>query len=520
MEQMTDDERYAAIRARDARFDGTFFTCVRSTGIFCRPSCPARTPARDNVVFAPSAAAAVEAGFRACKRCGPAAVPGSPADDPAGDLARRALRLIDAGALDGGSVPDLAARLAVSERTLHRALLAQTGAGALGHARMRRARRAHDLVLETDLPLSRVAFAAGFGSERQLHDTFSRIYGHAPSTVRERAGRRRRTAAGGAAPAARDEAASSPGARLQGRLAVRLPFDGQGLARWFAARAVPGVDEVDGATWRRAVRLPHGPGVLEVELVPALGPSGAEGAGHLPLSLRLADVRDYGAAVALARSLLDLDADPVGIDAALRRGLPVLAPLVAARPGVRLPGLPSLAEALMWAVVGQQITSGQARDQIARATDLVGEELPEQLRSGTVHRLGPTPSAAAASAQDWYRGPRARRRALVTALTETPDADALTPDELEAAVLALPGVGPWTAGYALLRGTRATDLAPPRDVALLAAARDLGLAQTLEELPPALAPAAPWRSYASLHLWHHAASLPPARRSPGRTRSA
>lgn len=531
MDEMTDDERFAAIRARDARFDGTFFTCVRSTGIFCRPSCPARTPARANVLFAPSAAAAVEAGFRACKRCGPSAPPGSPDEDPAGDLARRALRLIDGGALDDGSVPQLAARLAVSERTLHRALSARTGTGALAHARMRRARRAHDLVLETDLPLSRVAFAAGFGSERQLHDTFTTVFGHAPSTVRERRGRDRARVDGPTGPAA------DGAAHLGARLAVRLPFDGDGLARWFGARAVPGVDEVitdevgEGAApvWRSAVRLPHGPAVLEVALpsLPGTGssPTGAgpdpasAGTARLPATMHLADVRDYGAAVGLARRLLDLDADPLGIDEALPHSLHVLAPLVAARPGVRLPGLPSLADALMWAIVGQQITAAQTRDQIARATDLAGEALPRSLHVGGVHRLGPTPAEAAARAADWYRGPGARRRALVVALTETPDADALDPAQLHDAVLALPGVGPWTAGYALLRGTRGSDLAPPRDVALLAAARDLGLADDLDDLPGSLAPAAPWRSYASLHLWHHAASLPPARRTR-RTRTS
>jgi AraC family transcriptional regulator of adaptative response / DNA-3-methyladenine glycosylase II len=558
MHEMTDEERFAAIRARDARFDGAFFTCVRSTGIFCRPSCPARTPARANVEFAPSAAAAVEAGFRACKRCGPSAPPGSPDEDPAGDLARRALRLIDGGALDDGSVPQLAARLAVSERTLHRTLIARTGASALAHARMRRARRAHDLVVQTDLPLGRVAFAAGFGSERQLHDTFTRVFGHAPSVVRERAGAKGRPAlpAGvGAGGPDRDRApVDDDAAHLRARLAVRLPFDGDGLARWFAARAVAGVDEIvpgddgsdagsrdadraparegraagaartadaadtgnpSGALWRRAVRLPHGPGVLEVAL-PVL--TGA-GTAQLPATMHLADVRDYGAAVGLARRMLDLDADPVGIDASLAHALPVLAPLVAARPGVRLPGLTSLAEALMWAIVGQQITAVQARDQIARAIDLAGEALPVALHVGGVHRLGPVPEDAAALAEEWYRGPGARRRALVGALTATPDADALDPAALHAAVLALPGVGPWTAGYALLRGTRGSDLAPPRDVALLAAARDLGIADALDDLSASLAPAAPWRSYATLHLWHHAASLPPAHRTR-RTRSS
>ncbi|MFC0676162.1 bifunctional transcriptional activator/DNA repair enzyme AdaA, partial [Brachybacterium hainanense] len=396
MHEMTDDERYAAIRSRDTRFDGMFFTCVRSTGIFCRPSCPARTPGRTGVEFLPSAAAAVAAGYRACKRCGPTAPPGSHDDDPAGSLADRALRLIEEGALDDeGSVPRLAAVLAVSERSLHRALVARTGAGALAHARIRRARRAHELVTGTVLPLSQVAHAAGFGSERQFHETFAQIYGHAPSTVRERS----------AAPRTGDGA--DPG-ELTARLAVRLPFDGTGLARWFGARAIPGVEEVDGAVWTRAVRLAHGPGVVRVDLGARTGP--------LLLRLRLADLRDYAAAVGLVRRLLDLDADPEGIDAGLVAAQPAFAPLVAARPGVRIPGTPSLREALLWAITGQQITTVQARDQLARATDLHEEPLPPELVTGSVRRLPLRPAQAAASAEDWFRGPRARRAALVGAL--------------------------------------------------------------------------------------------------------
>lgn len=480
--ELTDDERYAAICARDARFDGMFVMCVRSTRIFCRPSCPARTPRRDMVDFAPTAAAALDAGFRACKRCGPAAPPGSPADDPRGSLTQRALGLIEQGMLDEGSVPQLAARLCVSERTLHRALLATTGAGALAHARMRRARRAHELVAGSSLPLAQVAHAAGFGSERQFHDTFVRVYGHAPSVVRERSGAR--------------PAVTAP---LAANLAVRRPFDGEGLAHWFAARAVPGVESVNGSRWTRAVRLPHGPAVLSCELGPSTGP--------LPLTLRLADLRDYGAAVALARRLLDLDADPLGIEAGLRAATPALGPLLDARPGVRIPGTPSLAEALVWAITGQQVTTEQARDQITRATDLLATELPSSLHLDGVHRAPPDPFDAARAAETWYRGPAARRRALMDAVPAVPD-EAGPPAEVRAGLLAQRGVGPWTADYAAMRGIRAIDVAPARDVALLAAARDLGLADDHPELAAVLEQARPWRSYAVMHLWQHAAHLP------------
>lgn len=540
---MTDDERYAAIRARDARFDGMFFTCVRSTGIFCRPSCPARTPSRAGVEFVPSAAAAVAEGYRACKRCGPTAPPGSPDADAAGSLAGRALRLIDAGALDEeGSVPALARRLAVSERTLHRALVARTGAGALAHARIRRARRAHELVTGSDLPLATVAHASGFGSERQFHDTFDRMFGHAPSVVRERSRASRPQARPGArSGAAGSEPAGSaaPGRRvpepdvgavLMARLALRGPFDGAGLASWFAHRAVPGVEEVDGRLWTRALRLRHGPAVVQVEL-------GA--AGPLPLTLRLADLRDHAPAIAMVRHLLDLDADPVGIDEGLATALPQLSALVAARPGVRLPGSPSLQEALLWAITGQQITTDQARVLLTEATDLLEEELPVGLRTGTVRRLPVVPSAAAATAEQWFRGPRARLRTLTTAVSAVdprastgaagpaapgagaadgrapsttpgpwpPMDEALPLTDLRERLLALPGVGPWTADYVLLRGLRAVDVAPARDAALLAAARDLGLAEDHAALQSALRAASPWRSYAALHLWHHQASL-------------
>lgn len=492
METLDDERRYAAIAARDPRFDGEFFTCVRTTGIFCRPSCPARTPGRVSVTFVPSAAAAVAAGYRACKRCGPLAPPRGADADPGGDLAARALDLIAAGALDaelGTDAPaphvaDLAALLHVSERNLHRALLEHTGASAVAHARMARARRAHELLRGTDRPLGEIAAAAGFGSERQLHDTVRAIYGVAPSTLRPRSGR----------PLADTGTAT---AELRVDLAVRRPFDGAGLAAWFAARAVPGVEGVEGLRWSRAVRLPHGPAVLGVDLGVAEGP--------LPLTLRLADLRDYRAAVALVRRLLDLDADPRGIDAGLTAAVPALAGLVAARPGVRIPGTSSVAEALLWAVVGQQVTVVQTREQIIRATDLLAEPLPEPLSGGGSTRLPVDPARAADRAEEWFRGPAARRRTLAAALGTDVDAEAPLA-ELEAQLLAIPGVGPWTAQYALLRGRRAIDQAPPRDAALLNAARDLGIAEDHAALQRAVADASPWRSYAALHLWHHAAT--------------
>lgn len=536
MENLTDAQCYAAITARDARFDGVFFTCVRSTGIFCRPSCPSRTPRRDRVEFTPSAAAAVERGYRACKRCGPLAPPGGDGDDPAGSLALRALALIHAGGLDAGpdgsaTVSDLAARLHVTERTLHRALVARTGSGAVAHARMARARRAHELLRSTSWPMGDIAAAAGFGSERQLHETVRRIFGRAPSAIRELASPQRSSHSIRTSPRTRgtdlgdglepltgtdgedhvDEFAGADGAAvINADLAVRRPFHGAGLARWFAARALSGVEHVEDLVWTRAVALPHGPAVLQVDL-------GSED-GPLPLTARLADLRDYAAAVAMARRMLDLDADPQGIDAGLRAAMPALAPLLEARPGVRIPGTPSLAEALMWAIVGQQITTARARILLESATDLVGAELPAPLRTTHVHRLSVSPSEAGARAEEWFRGPGARRRTLSIALTDPPDPHRPLP-ELRSQLLAIPGIGPWTADYALLRGARAIDVAPPRDVALLAVARALGLADNFPALDRALGAASPWRSYAVMHLWHHRDDLPAQLRTLRKDRS-
>lgn len=505
METLTEDQRYAAICARDARFDGVFFTCVRSTGIFCLPSCPSRTPRRDRVEFAPSAASAVERGYRACKRCGPLAPPGASPSEAAGSLSARALELIVGGALDPGPdgavhVADLAARLHVTERTLHRALVEATGSGAVAHARLARARRAHDLLTRTSWPLAQIAAAAGFGSERQLHETVTRIYGRPPSTIRDSAPAAPRTS----------RSASAEVAVVEAALAVRRPFHGEGLARWFAARAIPGVEQVEGLRWRRAVPLPHGPAVLEVDLGVPRGP--------LPLRARLSDPRDMAAAVSLARRMLDLEADPVGIDAGLRSALPVLVPLLESRPGVRLPGTPSLAEALLWAVVGQQITTDRARALLTEATDLLGTALPEAMRDEHVHRLAAAPALAAARAEEWFHGPGARRRALTDLLAAPPDPHLPLP-ELREQLLARRGIGPWTADYALLRGARAIDAAPARDVALLAAARDLGLAEDFPELQTALAVASPWRSYAVMHLFHHRDTLPAHRRTLRKDRS-
>jgi len=331
---------YRAVDSRDQRFDGWFYTGVTSTGIYCRPSCPAVTPKRPNVRFYPSAAAAQGAGFRACRRCRPDTAPGSPEWDVRADVVGRAMRLIADGVVDRDGVPGLATRLGYTERHLHRMLSAELGAGPLALARAQRAQTARILVETTDLGLAEIAFAAGFGSVRQFNDTIREVYATAPSQLR--AGRGRAPVAAGAG-------------TISLRLAYRPPLHSVALLDFLALRALPGVDEVRGDTYHRGLRLPHGP--AEVALTPR--------PGHVAAVLRLADVRDLAPAVARCRRLVDLDADPEAVDSTLAAD-PALAPLVAADPGVRVPRAVDGFELAVRAIVGQQISVSSAGTVLTR----------------------------------------------------------------------------------------------------------------------------------------------------------
>ena len=343
---------YRAVDSRDQRFDGWFFTAVTSTGIYCRPSCPAITPKRQNVRFYPSAAAAQRAGFRACRRCRPDAAPGSPEWDVRADTVGRAMRLIGDGVVDREGVPGLAHRLGYTERHLNRMLTAQLGAGPLALARAQRAQTARVLVETTELGLAEIAFAAGFGSVRQFNDTIKEVYGVPPSTLRESL-RRRRTPEAGV---------------ISLRLAFRPPLHAAALLEFLAARAIAGVDEVADGTYRRSLRLPHGTATAELTPQP----------GHVAATLRLADVRDLAPAVARCRRLFDLDADPEAVDAALAAD-PALAVQVEKEPGVRVPRAVDGLEIAVRAIVGQQISVPAARTVLARLVTADGFPGPEEL---------------------------------------------------------------------------------------------------------------------------------------------
>lgn len=476
------DHCYRAVSSRDARFDGCFVVAVRTTGIYCRPSCPAITPKPQNVTFLPTAAAAQLAGYRACRRCLPDAVPGSPDWNLRGDLVARAMRLIIDGVVEREGVPGLAARLGYSARQLNRVLSAELGAGALALARAHRAQAARVLVENTTLPLADIAFAAGFSSVRQFNDTVQAVYAATPSQLRSHATRR----------------APTPGA-LTLRLPWRAPLDSAGLLDFLAARAVPGVESATGGGYARTLRLPHGTGTATLRAA----------ASYWDATLRLADLRDLPVAVARLRRLLDADADPCAVDEVLGTD-PALVGAVAAAPGIRVPGTVDGAETLLRALLGQQVTVAAARTAAARLTAALGEPIDGPDGLG---KLFPAPAAVAEHAAEILTGPRRRIETIRVTATALAAGDLVIdpgrdPAELRAELQAIPGIGPWTAGYVTMRVLGATDVLLDTDLALRRGAAALGLPADPDELRHRARRWRPWRSYAGMHLWQAATPLP------------
>jgi AraC family transcriptional regulator of adaptative response / DNA-3-methyladenine glycosylase II len=462
------DTCYRAVAGRDVRFDGWFFTAVRTTWIYCRPSCPAVTPRRRNVTFYASAAAAQRAGYRACKRCRPDASPGSPEWDVRGDLAGRALRLIGDGVIDREGVPGLARRLGYSERQVDRALIAEVGAGPLALARAQRAQTARVLIETTRLPMADVAFAAGFASVRQFNDTVRAIFATTPTALRS---------------ARRARATAEPGT-ISLRLPYRAPMDLGATLEFLALRAIPGVERPDADGYSRVVGAPGGPARFSL----------GAGGGTVTCRLSLTDQRDLAMVVSRVRRLLDLDADPCAVDAQLGAD-PVLGPLVAKRPGLRSPGAVDGFEMAVRAVVGQQISVAGARTLLGRIAAAYGAQVFDGFR------LFPTAAQLADVDPASLPMPRARARtlsALANAyasgeLSLDPGADR---ERERAALLALPGVGPWTADYLRLRAMSDPDVLLATDLGVGRSAAALGA-----ELSGGKPGWAPWRSYATHHLW-------------------
>ena len=473
-----DEERcYRAVQSKDPRFDGWFFTAVSTTGIYCRPSCPAVTPRRANVAFYPTAAAAQGAGFRACKRCRPDAAPGSPEWNARADAVGRAMRLIADGVVDRDGVGGLARRLGYSERHLNRLLLAEVGAGPLALARAQRAHTARLLVETTDLPFAQVAFGAGFSSIRQFNDTVQEVFATTPTALRQA---RRPAAVGVAGP-------------LTLRLPRREPFDGAALRAFLGARAVAGVEHVDGATYTRSLSLPHGAGTAALTAAD----------GHVQAVLHLDDLRDLGTAVQRCRRLLDLDADPAAVADHLG-ACDVLGPLVRRSPGRRSPGAVDGAELAVRAVLGQQVSVAGARTLAGRLVAAAGR--PLQRADGAVTHMFPTAAAIAELPDDALAMPATRRRAL-RGLCAALASGAVTLDagadrtEVERRLLALPGIGPWTAAYVAMRALGDPDVFLPTDLGVRHALGALGHPSDARYAAALAETWQPWRSYALHHLW-------------------
>ena len=472
---LDDDHCYRAIQSRDSRFDGWFVTAVRTTHIYCRPSCPAITPKRPNVEFFRAAATAQAHGYRACKRCRPDASPGSPEWNTRADVVGRAMRLIADGLVDREGVGALATRLGYSERQVNRLLVAEVGSSPLALARAQRAQTARILIETTTLPITDVAFAAGFQSVRQFNDTVREVYAASPSDMR---------AAKSPSPA------SGP---LTVRLACREPFDGDALLAFLAVRAVPGVEIVEGATYRRSLRLARGLGVVSITVCGAA----------VTCALTLDDVADVQAAVQRTRRLLDLDCDPATIRDHLGAH-PLLAPLVEKRPGLRAPGHPDGTELLVRAVLGQQVSVAGARTLAARLVAAHGQPLAEPI-GGVTHAFPSAAKIAGLSPHD-FAMPRARGAALIDACAKVADGEIVLDagsdrSEAVAALQALRGIGPWTAGYVAMRALGDPDVFLPTDLGLRHALAAVG-ADSSPRAAAALAEAwRPWRSYALHHLW-------------------
>jgi AraC family transcriptional regulator, regulatory protein of adaptative response / DNA-3-methyladenine glycosylase II len=478
-----DDACYAAVTMRDRRYDGWFFVGVTSTGIYCRPSCPARTPKRTNARFYPTAAAAQGAGFRACRRCRPDAVPGSPAYDHASSVTAAAVRLVDDGYLEQHGVSGLATRLGYSERQLNRIVSTELGSGPLQLARARRAHAARVLIQTTTLGFSDIAFAAGFGSIRQFNDTLRDVFAATPTELRAWHY------------ADTDGAGNHDTTAIHLRLAYRAPFHADAMWKHLALHLVPGLEELVDGSYRRALALPRGTAI--VELTP--------GTGHIEAALHLADLRDLTAAVAKCRRLLDLDADPVGRDAVLRAA-GGLTDLLDRYPGLRIPGSVDGFEVAVRAVLGQQVSLGAG----CRLAALLAAErgTPVADPTGGLTHAFPTADQIA-SAPVRLPMPASRNATIDHVATAVVDGrirlDAASDPEATAEALQeLPGIGRWTTDYLRLRGLGDPDVYPSGDLVLRRAAEAIGLPAGARPQDAAAEAWRPLRSLAAQLLWTHA----------------
>jgi AraC family transcriptional regulator of adaptative response / DNA-3-methyladenine glycosylase II len=490
------DACYRAVATRDVRFDGRFFGGVVTTGIYCRPVCPAKTPRRENMIFYPTAAAAEEAGLRPCLRCRPETAPDVGAWRGSSNTVNRALALIELGAMDDGDVAALAGRLGVGERQLRRLFRQHLGASPVSVAQTRRVHLAKQLLHETRLPMAEVALASGFGSVRRFNETFQTLFDRPPSTLRRDAGQ---------------EAPSGSQDEIAIRLPYRPPYDWEAMLAFLAARAVPGMEVVRDGVYARVVAIDG--------LIGAVRVSQGE-RNTLLAAVRFPRLAALPTIIARVRRVFDLAADPQAINSHLASD-PALAPLVAARPGLRAPGGWDGFELAMRAVLGQQVTVGAA---IRLAGDLVKTYGEPAALSATgdpaLTHAFPTPERIAAADLLHLGMPGARARALSTvaaAVAADPQLLGLNRslEDAIARLRALPGVGEWTAQYIALRGMREPDAFPAADIGLMRAlAAPDGTRPSALELLARAEVWRPWRAYAAQHLWAAVPTAHEAARRP------
>jgi AraC family transcriptional regulator of adaptative response / DNA-3-methyladenine glycosylase II len=472
------DVCYRALVTRDARFDGRFFTAVVSTGIFCRPICPARTPKIDNCIFLPSAAAAHQMGFRPCLRCRPEVAPGLAGWRGTANTVSRALGLIAEGGWSEGGADELANRLGVGARHLRRLFDQHVGASPVVVAQAHRLLFAKKLITETTLDMTEIALASGFGSVRRFNDAFLHAYGRPPSALR------------------RSQRAPSAAAGIVLQLPFTTPYDWPAMLAFLEARAIPRVEVVSRGSYARSFVEGGVAGSLEV--------APAKRGDHLVATIRLSDVSRLAVVIARLRRLFDLDADIHTIDAQLSRD-PALAQLVAARPGIRVPGAWDPFELAVRAVLGQQVSVSAATRFAGRIAASFGEPL------GVAPAGGPDlafPTAETLAQADLGGiGLTRARTATLHALARTVASDPSilrARDSLEQTVDALrelPGIGPWTAHYVSMRALREPDAFPEGDLGLLRALETSAGRPTPAALQLRAEAWRPWRAYAAMRLW-------------------
>lgn len=471
--EMTRQDYYRALKAQDARFDGRFYICVSSTGIYCRPICPARLTRLENCSFVKSAAEAEENGYRPCLRCRPETAPDSPARLGTQATTRKALRMMSKAAADGDSLESLSDRLGVSSRHLRRLFNEHLGASPKSIIQTERFAIARQLLVETRLPISQVAMASGFGSIRRFNDAIKKAFGCTPGDFRKK-----RTY----------KPTDGPGLRVL--LGYRPPYDFDAMLGYLKGRAIPGVEVVDDTSWRRAISLDGVRGTVSI--------SHDEKKHRLVADFHMTGPVVIVDGIARVKDLFDLDAAPAEIQGHLEND-PALGKSIKARPGLRVPGAWDPFELVIRAIIGQQISVAGARTLLGRLAEAFGAPVelggtlthlfpePEDLVNKDLQGIGLTKTRAATLA------------AVATAFARDKDYIHTSMEAHEASqrLLAIKGIGPWTAEYVILRALRNPDAFPASDLILMKSAG----AKKPGDLEAQAEAWRPWRGYAAQHLW-------------------